>query len=127
MHPRTRKNIERFQLSKEFEKLQGLRILEPLGYIDFIALMSRARIVMSDSGGIQGDTTILSIPCLTLRENTERPVTCELGTNKVVGTDPKTVAEAFDRFWTSPPKGSIPEGWDGKAGERIADALVDTM
>src|SRR5918997_238674 len=95
IHPRTRKNLDEFGLLKTNEAAGRVRLVEPLGYLDFLRLYSGARLVLTDSGGIQEETTALGIPCLTLRENTERPVTVELGTNRVVGTDPgRIVAEA---------------------------------
>src|SRR5918997_241440 len=95
IHPRTRKNLDEFGLLKTNKEGGRVRLVEPLGYLDFLRLYSGARLVLTDSGGIQEETTALGIPCLTLRENTERPVTVELGTNRVVGTDPeRIVAEA---------------------------------
>jgi len=87
--------------------------------------MARARMVLTDSGGIQEETTVLHVPCLTLRRNTERPITCEQGTNFVVGTDPTAILQAARHVLDSPPpKSRIPEKWDGHAGERIADILL---
>ena len=125
IHPRTRKNLEEFGLTKAGER--GVRFVEPLGYLDFLRLYSGARLVLTDSGGIQEETTALGIPCLTLRENTERPVTVELGTNRVVGTDPaRIVAEAEQVLardkQEEPPR--VPPLWDGHAAERILDALL---
>ena len=105
-----------------------LKMVPPLGYIDFLALQSHAAMVLTDSGGIQEETTVLGVPCLTLRENTERPITIEQGTNRLVGSDPeKIVAEALAILDGPPRKGRIPEGWDGQAAERIADVLDRTM
>jgi UDP-N-acetylglucosamine 2-epimerase (non-hydrolysing) len=105
---------------------KGLVGLDPLGYLDFIALMSRARLVLTDSGGIQEETTILGVPCLTLRETTERPVTVTHGTNRVIGTDPKRIVD--ETLWTlaQPPRpiGSPPL-WDGQAAARIVKILLD--
>ncbi|MBV9925942.1 MAG: UDP-N-acetylglucosamine 2-epimerase (non-hydrolyzing) [Acidobacteria bacterium] len=128
IHPRTRKNLAEFGLLEAAEEGGRLRLTEPLGYLDFLRLYSGARLVLTDSGGIQEETTALGIPCLTLRENTERPVTVELGTNRVVGTDPeRIVAEAQaalsqDRQ-KEPPR--VPPLWDGRAAERILDALLE--
>src|SRR5260370_41544556 len=83
LHPRTRKTIAELGLSERIEKMKGLRLIDPLGYLDFLDLYSTARLVMTDSGGIQEETTALGIPCLTLRENTERPITVEMGTNTI--------------------------------------------
>jgi UDP-N-acetylglucosamine 2-epimerase (non-hydrolysing) len=128
LHPRTRKNIEAFGLGREGEPWGDFRLTEPLGYLDFLRLYSGARLVLTDSGGIQEETTALGIPCLTLRENTERPVTVELGTNRVVGTDEgRIVAEAEaalskDRT-AEPPR--VPPLWDGHAAGRVLDALLE--
>ena len=103
-----------------------LRLLDPLPYVDFLALQSRATVVITDSGGIQEETTYLNIPCLTVRENTERPITVSMGTNVLVGRDPRQTARpSCPTCWTGKAKkGTIPPLWDGKAGERIADVLV---
>lgn len=120
VHPRTEAAIER--------GLEGrrprLRLLEPLGYLDFLRLMADARLVLTDSGGIQEETTVLGVPCLTLRENTERPVTVSQGTNRIVGTDPATIlAETRKILAGDVTPGAIPDRWDGRAAERIADVL----
>ncbi|HEV3469041.1 MAG TPA: UDP-N-acetylglucosamine 2-epimerase (non-hydrolyzing) [Pyrinomonadaceae bacterium] len=125
-HPRTRQNLAAFGLLEGVERRGRLRLVEPLGYLDFLRLYSGARLVLTDSGGIQEETTALGIPCLTLRENTERPVTVELGTNRVVGTDPeRIVSEALDalaeRRGGGPPR--VPPLWDGQTAGRILDAL----
>jgi UDP-N-acetylglucosamine 2-epimerase (non-hydrolysing) len=126
IHPRTRKNLDEFGLAGAAGP--GVRLVEPLGYLDFLRLYSGARLVLTDSGGIQEETTALGIACLTLRENTERPVTVELGTNRVVGTDPgRIVAEAGEALardrQKEPPR--VPPLWDGRAAERILDALLE--
>ena len=119
IHPRTRA-----RLPAGFEA-KNLKLVEPLGYLDFLALTASARLVMTDSGGIQEETTALGVPCLTLRENTERPVTVEVGTNQLVGTDPaKAVAAACEVLAGRAKKGRIPELWDGHAAERVAEVLV---
>jgi len=101
-----------------------LRVCEPLGYLDFLGLMSQASLVLTDSGGLQEETTALGIPCLTLRENTERPVTVTEGTNTVVGVDPeRIVAAARSALSGNGKAGRIPALWDGKASERIADVF----
>jgi UDP-N-acetylglucosamine 2-epimerase (non-hydrolysing) len=128
IHPRTRKNIESFGLNHADEWSSDFRLVEPLGYLDFLRLYSGARIVLTDSGGIQEETTALGIPCLTLRENTERPVTVELGTNRVVGTNPeRIVSEALAALNSArseePPR--VPPLWDGRTAERILDALLE--
>jgi UDP-N-acetylglucosamine 2-epimerase (non-hydrolysing) len=106
----------------------GIFCLDPLGYLDFIALMSRARLVLTDSGGVQEETTILGVPCLTLRHNTERPVTVTHGTNRIVGTDPTIIVDAAIRALENPPRTTLtPPLWDGKAAERIVDILLGAL
>lgn len=124
VHPRTRRRIRELALDRAFLDVEGLFLVDPLGYLDFVALMEKARVVMTDSGGIQEETTALGVACLTLRAATERPVTCSVGTNRVVGTEPLEVGRALDQVWDDPPTGGQPEGWDGRAGERVADDLL---
>ncbi|HEX8503184.1 MAG TPA: UDP-N-acetylglucosamine 2-epimerase (non-hydrolyzing) [Pyrinomonadaceae bacterium] len=127
-HPRTRKNILEFGLDAGGGARGGLRLTEPLGYLDFLRLYSGARLVLTDSGGIQEETTALGIPCLTLRENTERPVTVELGTNRVVGTDEERIvaeAEAALRGAAGGGPPRVPPLWDGRAAGRVLDALLE--
>lgn len=120
-HPRTRKRISDFGLNAE-----QLRVFNPLPYVDFLGLQSRATVVITDSGGIQEETTYLGVPCLTLRENTERPVTVTLGTNVLVGRDPDKLRSELARVLAGQAKkGTIPPLWDGRAGERIAAVLAD--
>ena len=127
MHPRTVQNLARLGLAERFGAMKQLRIIEPLGYLDFLKLMADAAVVLTDSGGIQEETTILGVWCLTLRENTERPVTLKNGTNTLVGTDTDRIVSAYRRCrsaeLTDPP---APEKWDGHAAERIADILAKT-
>ncbi|WP_310447418.1 non-hydrolyzing UDP-N-acetylglucosamine 2-epimerase [Thiobacillus sp.] len=121
LHPRTRGNIEKFGLSA---KINALRILPPLGYLDMLGLMRDAKLVLTDSGGIQEETTALGVPCLTLRDNTERPITLTDGTNTLVGADPAAIRAAFDQVMTNGGRaGCIPEYWDGRAAMRIAHTL----
>ena len=121
LHPRTRGNIEKFGLAA---KINALRILPPLGYLDMLGLMRDARLVLTDSGGIQEETTALGVPCLTLRDNTERPITLSEGTNTLVGADPAAIRAAFDQVMTNGGRaGCIPEYWDGRAAMRIAHTL----
>jgi UDP-N-acetylglucosamine 2-epimerase (non-hydrolysing) len=120
MHPRTRERLRHSGLELEGP---GLILCDPLGYIDFLSLTSHARIVLSDSGGLQEESTALGIPCLTLRENTERPATVTHGTNRIVGTDPARIMAAFDEWFTNPPPPNCPELWDGRTAPRIADVL----
>jgi UDP-N-acetylglucosamine 2-epimerase (non-hydrolysing) len=124
VHPRTRKTIADLGLDERIEKMGGLRLIDPLGYLDFLSLYSGARLVLTDSGGIQEETSVLGIPCLTLRENTERPITVTMGTNTIVGTDAaKIIVAAFVALnETSKKAVSIPL-WDGHTAERIVDAL----
>ena len=124
VHPRTRHRIEEFGLGGMVEALPELRLVDPLGYLDFLRLMDNAALVVTDSGGIQEETTYLSVPCLTVRRNTERPVTLTEGTNELVGVDPaKIVASGLRILREGGKKGTIPELWDGKAAERIAAVL----
>ena len=123
-HPRTRQRIAEFGLELKL-KTDQLRLLDPLPYVDFLGLQSRARVVITDSGGIQEETTYLGVPCLTLRENTERPITVSLGTNVLVGRDPEKLrAELAVVLAGKQKKGTIPPLWDGHAGERIAHVLA---
>jgi UDP-N-acetylglucosamine 2-epimerase (non-hydrolysing) len=102
-----------------------VRIIPPLGYLDFIALEASARLVLTDSGGVQEETTVLGVPCLTLRDSTERPVTLTEGTNRLVGRDPDRIVRAAREMMAAPsPPARRPALWDGKAGQRIAAALV---
>jgi UDP-N-acetylglucosamine 2-epimerase (non-hydrolysing) len=104
--------------------MSDLRVTEPLGYLEFLNLMANARLVLTDSGGIQEETTVLGVPCLTLRENTERPVTVTHGTNTVVGCDPqRTVTGALAILDGKSETGRVPELWDGRAAERTVKIL----
>jgi UDP-N-acetylglucosamine 2-epimerase (non-hydrolysing) len=126
VHPRTRKAIMDFGLDAMLDKFTNIKLIEPLGYIDFLQLYSGSRLVMTDSGGIQDETTALSIPCLTLRENTERPITVEMGTNLVVGTDPERIINAAKEALSVPKdvfKVRKPPLWDGRTAERIVQAI----
>jgi UDP-N-acetylglucosamine 2-epimerase (non-hydrolysing) len=125
VHPRTRKTIAELGLSARVAAMKNLRLIDPLGYLDFLSLYSSARLVLTDSGGIQEETTVLGIPCLTLRENTERPITIELGTNVVVGTDTKRIITAAAAALNGAARRAAPQLplWDGHAAERILDAL----
>jgi UDP-N-acetylglucosamine 2-epimerase (non-hydrolysing) len=124
VHPRTRNMIAESALAARFQDGKRLRLIEPLGYLDFLSLYSRARLVLTDSGGIQEETSFLGIPCLTLRENTERPITITSGTNRIVGTDPeKIIAAAFKALDEDTRKLTAIPLWDGRTAERIVDAL----
>jgi UDP-N-acetylglucosamine 2-epimerase (non-hydrolysing) len=127
LHPRTRGNIERFGLGNLLDS-ENLVILPPQGYLEMLGLMTEATLVMTDSGGIQEETTALGVPCLTLRENTERPVTVEQGTNTVVGRDHDLIVSTVENILeTGGKRGRLPELWDGRAGERIAAHLADWL
>jgi UDP-N-acetylglucosamine 2-epimerase (non-hydrolysing) len=125
LHPRTRQNLEQAGLLAGLDALAGLHLAEPFGYLEFLNLMMHAGAVVTDSGGVQEETTFLKVPCLTLRDNTERPVTVELGTNVLLPLDVGTVAEMTERAMTGGWKqGRTPPMWDGQAAERIASALT---
>lgn len=127
VHPRTRANIDKFGFGEKIEK-SNVRLIEPLGYLDFLRLYSGARLVLTDSGGLQEETTALGIPCLTLRENTERPITITMGTNRLVGTNPEKIKQAASDVLeteTSAADKKIPPLWDGRAAVRICDAIFD--
>lgn len=125
VHPRTGAKIDEFGLRSKVDS-SSLKMIDPLGYLDFLALFSQSRFVMTDSGGLQEETTYLGIPCLTIRENTERPATIELGTNRLVGIDPGDLRRAALEFLNEPPLNNTekPPLWDGKAAARICDALA---
>jgi UDP-N-acetylglucosamine 2-epimerase (non-hydrolysing) len=121
VHPRTRNALEGHDLAA----MPGLIVTEPLGYLDFMKLLAEARLVLTDSGGIQEETTVLGVPCLTLRNNTERPITIEQGTNHLVGLDPKGIVIAAQKTLSEPPPaGRVPDLWDGRAAVRIVDILL---
>ncbi len=123
LHPRTRNNIERFGLQHLLDP-QRMVLLPPQGYLEMLGLMSRAALVLTDSGGLQEETTALGVPCLTLRENTERPITVEEGTNTMVGRDIAAIRQGVDDILAGRGKrGRVPENWDGHAAERIAADL----
>lgn len=120
-HPRTRARIDTFGLTN---RLRGIHMVDPLGYLEFLALNDHAACVLTDSGGIQEETTVLDVPCFTLRDNTERPVTVTEGTNTLVGSDARDLPAALDGFFESGGKrGQVPDLWDGHAGERTARVL----
>jgi UDP-N-acetylglucosamine 2-epimerase (non-hydrolysing) len=118
VHPRTRPRLERLGVP------DGLTLTDPLGYLDFVNLQMEARLALTDSGGVQEEATVLGVPCLTLRDSTERPITVTEGTNRVVGTDPDAIVAAASEALASPPANRRPALWDGKAGHRIADVLT---
>jgi len=128
IHPRTRKMMEAFSLLHHLEPRsdgKGFLVTEPLGYLEFLNLNMNARLVLTDSGGLQEETTVLGVPCITLRQNTERPITIEQGTNVLVGNDKnKILAAANDVLDGRGISGRVPEKWDGKSAERIVEWLI---
>lgn len=125
IHPRTRKNLSQSNLGSRVQSMSKLHLMDPVGYLDFLRLTSSAKLVLTDSGGIQEETTVLKIPCLTIRDNTERPITVEIGSNQLVGTDPQKMIEAYRNIqsgeWREP---QVPPLWDGKASERIVKIIT---
>ena len=125
IHPRSRKNLQSAGLLGPTEAMANLRLIEPLGYLDFLKLMAESVIMLTDSGGIQEETTILGVPCLTLRENTERPITVTSGTNRVVGSSTEGILAAYREILENPPRvNRRPDLWDGRAAARIVDHLI---
>lgn len=128
IHPRTRKRLEEFGLASEMAAIRGLTLIDPVGYLDFLALQQGAALVLTDSGGVQEETTALGVPCITLRENTERPVTVQQGTNELLGLDMPRVLEfarrAFNGAWKV---SAVPERWDGHAADRILKVLNENL
>jgi UDP-N-acetylglucosamine 2-epimerase (non-hydrolysing) len=120
VHPRTAQRIATLGLN-----YPNLHLIEPLGYLEFNYLVAHARGVITDSGGITEETTVLGVPCMTLRDNTERPETITIGTNELIGTDPKAIGPALQKLlagnWK---KGGIPPKWDGRTGKRIVEELL---
>lgn len=125
MHPRTVANLKKLGLADRMSAMEQMRIVEPLGYLDFLKLTANAAVVLTDSGGIQEETTILGVWCMTLRENTERPVTLTQGTNTLVGTDAAKIVATYrqKRAAGKPDASRVPDKWDGQAAERIAEVL----
>jgi UDP-N-acetylglucosamine 2-epimerase (non-hydrolysing) len=122
VHPRTRKMIAEAGFGSRLEGAEGLRLLEPLGYLEFLSLTSQAKLVLTDSGGLQEETTALGVPCLTLRDSTERPVTVTIGTSQLVGTDPVAILREAEQVLDGHGKrGRIPDLWDGRTAPRIAE------
>jgi len=127
IHPRSRKQIQTFQLEEMVQELPNLILTEPVGYYDFMKLQMSAKFILTDSGGIQEESTYFGVPCLTLRESTERPITITEGTNKLVALHTEDiVSEANQILQGVSKKGKIPKYWDGKASERLLEALVQT-
>jgi UDP-N-acetylglucosamine 2-epimerase (non-hydrolysing) len=128
IHPRTRKMAEQFGLSHYFtegDEVCGIWLTEPLGYLEFLHLNMNARMVLTDSGGLQEETTVLGVPCITMRHNTERPITCEIGSNVIVGNDREKILTAARKVLMGDVmSGQTPEKWDGHAAERIVEILL---
>jgi UDP-N-acetylglucosamine 2-epimerase (non-hydrolysing) len=119
VHPRTRKNLEKIGIAYD-----TLHYVVPLSYLEFNYLVKHSKAVITDSGGITEETTVMGVPCMTLRDSTERPETCTIGTNELLGTDPKAIKPAMETLFSGKwKKGGIPELWDGRAAERIVDVL----
>ena len=123
-HPRLRAALARFGFDRRLAALRGLRVTGPLGYLDFQKLMSGAAAVLTDSGDIQEEATVLQVPCVTLRENTGRPVTVEIGTNRLAGRDPDRIVAALRAALAAPRAGRAPRCWDGRTAERIVLVLA---
>jgi len=124
VHPRTRKQMQATGMQAKLDAVPALRLCDPLGYLEFLSLTSGARLVLTDSGGLQEESTVLGIPCLTLRENTERPITVEVGTNVLVGTAPEKIRAEAERALAGGRRGAVPELWDGHTADRIVAAVT---
>lgn len=125
VHPRTLKNLKHYNLLNKIKNSKNIILTEPLGYLDFLSLMSNSKFVITDSGGIQEETTVLQVPCVTIRNNTERPVTIKQGTNMLVSTDKAKILEVCNKLIKGTNvKGKIHKFWDGKAAKRIVDILL---
>ena len=125
VHPRSRKMLEQLGLVHSVENSCGLKLVDPLGYLDMLTMNRRARMIITDSGGLQEEATVLGVPCITLRQNTERPITVEAGANRIVGNHPAGIRAAVSAVLTANERQiHIPERWDGKAAVRIVDVLT---
>jgi UDP-N-acetylglucosamine 2-epimerase (non-hydrolysing) len=124
LHPRTRHSLDNHGLRAELDDTPGLHLVDPMGYLEFIGLVDGARAVVTDSGGIQEETTYLGVPCLTMRENTERPVTVDIGSNKLIGSNRDKLLSALDQELAGQGgEGKVPDLWDGQAAVRIVNVL----
>jgi len=124
MHPRTKKNIQDFGLSNYMNSSKNLIITEPLGYFDFLKLEKRAKLILTDSGGVQEESTYFSVPCITLRENTERPITITEGTNQLVDLNVESIVNSsLEIIERKVKRGTVPKYWDGKTAERVVNVL----
>ena len=127
IHPRTKKNLEKFNLEDQFLN-ENISLSEPIGYLDFLSLMSNSKLILTDSGGIQEEASYLNIPILTLRKNTERPITVEKGTNTVIGADFKKAKQYIDEILANKyKKGQKIEKWDGKTSDRIIEIFREKL
>jgi UDP-N-acetylglucosamine 2-epimerase (non-hydrolysing) len=124
VHPRTRQRIAEMGLA---DAVRPLMLTDPMGYIDFLSLTSHARVILTDSGGLQEESTALGIPCLTLRENTERPATVDEGTNRVVGVDPANIVAGYRAALGDSRPARLPALWDGRTSERITTILASAL
>ena len=128
IHPRSKKMLKEFGLMDYVKNLNNLHLVEALGYNDFGRLVSQAKLVLTDSGGIQEETTVYGVPCITIRENTERPITIWEGSNELAGTSPEKIIELVDKVlggnWK---KSHIPQLWDGHTAKRILEFMIDKL
>jgi UDP-N-acetylglucosamine 2-epimerase (non-hydrolysing) len=128
IHPRTTHKLQEFGLLDRLCSNDRVRMTKPLGYVEFLSLMTQARVVLTDSGGVQEETTVLEVPCLTLRSNTERPVTVTQGTNRLVGTDRGSILKEVDEVLNNGKRPSIiPDLWDGRAADRVCRVLEEAF
>ena len=128
MHPRTRARLESYNMLGRVEAISGLVVSEPLGYLDFLNLMDNAAMIVTDSGGIQEESTYLQVPCITLRDTTERPITVDIGTNELMDLNPDQIVQRVHSVLKGDgKKGQIPPLWDGNAARRIADTLEQLL
>lgn len=125
MHPRTKNNLIKFKVYKNYKNIESLKIIEPLGYIDFMCLQKNTKVVITDSGGVQEESSFFNVPCLTVRDNTERPITIENGTNKLIGTDYRNIIKNIKTIDFNG-KSNI-DYWDGKSSDRIVQILMEVL